>query len=716
MKLRRVRAAGFRAFAEGVEIDLDADVVILFGENGQGKTSVFDAIHWALVGRLSRLRENPAAMVSMYSDIGEASVTLELADDAGKELVVTRTSDGDEQRLRIVRNSSQYQGQKAEVEMLEELWPSALLTTDGIASLEAAITKSVYLQQDVLRDFIEADSEQDRFNAVSELIGAGRITELQVQLERAKKAWSAVTNRKREELADLSMRVSSLGDQLQAMSQGSELSASDIEDNWRAWSERYASAVGDAEGFALPSSPTAPIAASALDVAVRRIDSAKRSLSRRAEGIRVLLSELSARETTETPDVAGVSERLTSVLNTIQAKSTELLAARARLEEERAQMRDSREAREELRTLAQIALRHLGEKCPVCTQEYNHAVTTAHLRRLAEGEEAGEGTPLSLRVVDDIEAELDALSRTKTTLETQVESTRRRGVELEEWQRQIRYRAEELGIERLEDMGLKDALEDGAVRTARELDALIILGSEGEVLASNIAKIADVARRREIAQEIERLTPQIKGVGSEISRRDSTGDAAGRMIEALRGAGSSIVQTQMNEIEPLLQRVYSRIDPHPTLRSVRLLSTYSYGRGHLAAEVGDPIAQVSSRAPQLVFSSSQLNALAVSVFLAFNLGMPSVPLQCAMLDDPFQTLDDINLLGLVDLLRRFSSTRQLLISTHDSRFASLLQRKLRPLSEDKRTTVIELQGWSRRGPKVSQVDMPVDREPFKIAA
>ncbi len=38
--------------------------------------------------------------------------------------------------------------------------------------------------------------------------------------------------------------------------------------------------------------------------------------------------------------------------------------------------------------------------------------------------------------------------------------------------------------------------------------------------------------------------------------------------------------------------------------------------------------------PGLVLSSSQLNVLAVAVFLALNLAIPTLPLQVVALDDP----------------------------------------------------------------------------------
>ena len=87
-----------------------------------------------------------------------------------------------------------------------------------------------------------------------------------------------------------------------------------------------------------------------------------------------------------------------------------------------------------------------------------------------------------------------------------------------------------------------------------------------------------------------------------------------------------------------------------------------------------------------------------------------------MLDDPLQSLDDVNLLGLIDLLRRLTFRRQLIISTHDSRFGELLQRKLRPVAEDQRTRVIVLEGWGRNGPQSRSYDVDRDIRGLRIVA
>ena len=54
-RLVSLAVEGFRAYRDVQKFDLDASVVVLYGPNGLGKTSVFDAIDYASTGRIGRL-------------------------------------------------------------------------------------------------------------------------------------------------------------------------------------------------------------------------------------------------------------------------------------------------------------------------------------------------------------------------------------------------------------------------------------------------------------------------------------------------------------------------------------------------------------------------------------------------------------------------------------------------------------------------------------
>src|SRR5438046_1914842 len=53
--LTSLSVEGFRAFARRQTFDLAASAVIVTGSNGTGKTSLFDAVQWLLLGSIPRL-------------------------------------------------------------------------------------------------------------------------------------------------------------------------------------------------------------------------------------------------------------------------------------------------------------------------------------------------------------------------------------------------------------------------------------------------------------------------------------------------------------------------------------------------------------------------------------------------------------------------------------------------------------------------------------
>jgi energy-coupling factor transporter ATP-binding protein EcfA2 len=201
---------------------------------------------------------------------------------------------------------------------------------------------------------------------------------------------------------------------------------------------------------------------------------------------------------------------------------------------------------------------------------------------------------------------------------------------------------------------------------------------------------------------------------AERDARSKTGELANSLLTGLRGASTKIVTEELVRIGPLLQRIYATVEPHPSFRAVRFLTRISRGHGRVWTTVVDETAQKTVEEPSVVLSSSQLNVLAVSTFLSLNLAIETLPLQVVALDDPLQSLDTVNLLGLADLLRRVRASRQVIISTHDSRLADLLSRKLRPVVEGDRTRIVRFDAWTRSGPVVEQFDVPPDMVPLKL--
>lgn len=83
---------------------------------------------------------------------------------------------------------------------------------------------------------------------------------------------------------------------------------------------------------------------------------------------------------------------------------------------------------------------------------------------------------------------------------------------------------------------------------------------------------------------------------------------------------------------------------------------------------------VTTRLEAEEMSSGQLSAVAISFLLCMNqvYGKHN-PCSVLLIDDPVQTIDDVNMVGLVDLLRYEFEDRQIFISTHEQTFEWFLR-------------------------------------------
>lgn len=57
-RIKKLSIEAFRAYKQRQEFDLDADIVVFYGPNGLGKTSLFDALDYVCTGRIGRLCTN----------------------------------------------------------------------------------------------------------------------------------------------------------------------------------------------------------------------------------------------------------------------------------------------------------------------------------------------------------------------------------------------------------------------------------------------------------------------------------------------------------------------------------------------------------------------------------------------------------------------------------------------------------------------------------
>ncbi|CAM6776306.1 TPA: AAA family ATPase [Klebsiella pneumoniae] len=110
--------------------------------------------------------------------------------------------------------------------------------------------------------------------------------------------------------------------------------------------------------------------------------------------------------------------------------------------------------------------------------------------------------------------------------------------------------------------------------------------------------------------------------------------------------------------------------------SGRLIQNYQRGLGlFIESKDGKELrfltAEKSEYDAILSMSSGQVSALSLGFFLSLNRVYSNVPL--ILIDDPSQSLDEVNIASLTDLLRCEFSNRQLIVSSHESDISAYMR-------------------------------------------
>lgn len=153
---------------------LSGDIVFIYGPNGVGKTSIVDAVEWAITGQVSRLhktphlskKSGPDPIVNVFSESGEARVTCHLSDSDP----VSRIKHGRSIKRLIGSHAAQDDRDLIDhVVAIERSSHKVRLRTDRLRDL---FRGSHMLAQHDIRQFLEKIEPSERFDILTNMIGA----------------------------------------------------------------------------------------------------------------------------------------------------------------------------------------------------------------------------------------------------------------------------------------------------------------------------------------------------------------------------------------------------------------------------------------------------------------------------------------------------------------------------------------------------------------
>ena len=129
-----------------------------------------------------------------------------------------------------------------------------------------------------------------------------------------------------------------------------------------------------------------------------------------------------------------------------------------------------------------------------------------------------------------------------------------------------------------------------------------------------------------------------------------------------------------------VNEIYKKINPHHTMKNIRYEVDFSdKNEPELKIIVAaDENHQGEEYRPEWYFSTAQLNSVAFSSFFSTALMVNDCSMGTILIDDPIGHFDDMNVLGMADLLRSIieKSNIQIILSTHEARVFSILERKI----------------------------------------
>jgi len=678
----------FRGFQLPAYFNLGASAVIVHGPNGTGKTSFFDAIQWLLTGDLPRLRELRMRQTDEYI---RNAYSREPAHVSGEFLVrgqvirVSRTGDRSGSDLSLQIDNERIDSTTTE-NQLEEL-----LATGTGTSLSESLFSSALLQQDNLRYVLTA-SPGDRFEQMSRLLGLGSLERFEADAAQSAKAQDVAMKLARKTAADAQERLDSVH---------GEVAVAEEEERALPATEALLAGLADDLG---------PLPAAGLDVDVPTASGQLSGLSKAAwlleGGLRSLLESLRHLQQMQVdlPEEAEdvlLSERDRRAAR--HAEATEELSLRsASVESLQRVLAGAQRDADQLSQLVALATPLLGERCPVCEQEINtdavrarlldravqasalnvvqNEITTARTAR-DEAEEAALAAADALATVDAQRAVLSKwrVSRQKAD---------------DEWRQLVGAQ----GPLRLASPPNDDGLALQVRLVVSMLEAVSAARRSVDATSSALAALARGSRLSVLGEELELAQERAAVAKSALETAARDAAAAEALSKASTKARLQVIKRRVAALQPLVDDIYSRFEPHPTFLHFQFDSEIFRNKGTLSPRAEDETSGVTV-SPSLAFSSAQTNMTALTYFLALGWATGERAIPFVFLDDPLQDMDDVNVLAFADLARHLREDRQVILATHERRFAALLRRKLAPRADDERLRVITFTGWSRAGPE-----------------
>jgi chromosome segregation protein len=645
LKISFIELEGFRGIRAHQKLYIPDGFVIITGRNGTGKSTICDAVEFALTGGVSKYGEGHERGESTDQYMwwrGRQPATKRLVrigfrDESGNEFTVSRTPEQFEVNGVARLDAALCDPKVMTRNPLAQICRTAIIRDEKIAALSIDL------------------AEADRFNFVSTALGTDALEDT---VERGKKVLASLKTR----IATAEDSYMRARDRVNALvSERSELKGK----------IREAPDVGGAlivieriVGASTDGSVATQLShARRWVLETRRQKDARVAIAQEIDFVNVEIENLN-RPTSEKLAYEAVTrrEQLQHDIGNL-VREQEALAVRIGAYQHFAAIRAPLASLYE----AGKALGLQNGCCPLCGTHLGAGQYNSALKVLS-------------RELDVADREAATMRQQMADLEKNLQEKRSEFHRADQEIRLLYSRRDDLSkrLERLQlqasrylspdksavsSVSLRASVDDTAA--AIEIVANAITALEASVI---LDQAADVERRLGMAQaESDRLERELRGL-------EAAQDLAKRLLNGIRRSVGELVEERLAALDPLLRDLYARLRPHTEWVDLSYRVRGDVKR-FLSLRVGEEIN------PRFTFSSGQRRAIGLAFLLAVHLSRPWCRLETLVLDDPVQHIDDFRSLHLVEVMSAIRKTgQQVICAVEDKELADLMCRRMRTAS------------------------------------
>ena len=646
MKIKSVEISGFRGFSDTHPISFGSNFTIITGRNGSGKSSICDAIEFALTGDIQRFKD-----ITPKTRKDEAHSYLWWKGDCEpkKREVCVKLSNKDV-TLEVRRN---HRGQLVGLTD-PDLFRSLVVDSDQdkiSPNTLDRIVRSSFIRDEMISELSLDLGDRDRFNFVSEIMGFYDLSPYIQTLEKAHQSVKKrlVSEKVRLEYADtqiFNIRTNLSNKSLQSIPAVIRSTLTTIQ-QMLSLTDTAANAIIISE---------ARRTLFELDTTLSQIDSIKSDISILEPGI--------ARIEDDKNELISLNQTLQSIKDEISEITS--------------QLPEGSSPDNELRLYIELATtgKELGLTkdgcCPLCGNESTESQYAQHIDEIESRARLLES---KIAHRNRLRTEFHRLGVRKAQLTISIEGITSKELSLREtwngYENNIGESLQKLVIPR----------RTKPIDSFKNLtDRVFEIESFGVDLKTRLEAEIETVKDFTFPESINQNEALINKIQQDRNLKEISvseyGKLENELLEAKRSAqrlAGRFLDDRLVDLDPLLAELYTRLKPHSLWSKIRA-DIRGDVRRSLSLTVESEDRSVN---PGFVFSSGERRAAGLAFLTSLALSNPWTQLNTVIFDDPVQHIDDYRALHLVETLAAICKTgKQIICTVEDPALAKLMNRRI----------------------------------------